>query len=92
MFDHNATSSHFNQYCDSEDNVTCFHFTNGNSLLFFLTWLLFVIGFIAVAFIPVFRITDEATGRSSVYSGLYTLRLLAGGERLSQMTQYDSSV
>ena len=42
-------------------------------------------------FHPVFQVIDSVTERQSTYTGQYTLRALAGGTRLNNMSPFDES-
>ena len=42
-------------------------------------------------FHPVFQVIDSVTEKQSTYTGHYTLRVLAGGTRLNNMSPFDES-
>lgn len=49
------------------------------------------IGCLTAEFWPVFRLVDEVTEGDSVYTGPYTLRVVAGGVSLEDMTHFQFS-
>lgn len=42
-----------------------------------------------IVFSPKFKISDEVTGIRKFYTGLYTLRVVAGGTEVDSITTFD---
>ena len=91
-FDPVTASSHDNQNCIFSDNGTsCYHFRNGrqhcrNSLLELIN------SFVGVqVFYPAFLISDEVTGISRPFVGLFTLEVVGGGLRSESLKMFNRS-
>ena len=93
VFDTKRSSEMYNQYCSSEDDISCFYFYNGNYIT--VTTMIItvhtctiidkVLWFQISEFNPVFQVIDSVTEETAIYTGPYTLRAVAGGTRHSDM-------